>query len=317
MMGLLVAFVGATAVLALTAAVWLPLRAQEGVLRRRLDGFVDTRSAPAATATLGGLGKIRRRLQSNEAASGRLQRFLERRIQKAQLALTPNEVLIGAAVASVTAFMVGFVVNGILMAAIAAAAMPLLVLGILSNRANAIQRRFSDQLADTVALLANSVRAGQSVQQALEQVARDTAEPTRSAFALAVREIGFGASLPEALERLQERYPSEDVELVVTAINVHSVIGGSLVKILETTAETIRDRSRMIAEVKALTAQQRYSAYVLALLPVVAFVGLRLISPDYGNELLREGVMRFALMGAATLVVVGFLLMRRMASSDD
>ena len=320
MESLLLALFGAGAILSITAAVWLPLRAQDTVMRRRLDGFVDVKKAASAgplALELGGSRLRRRALVSpTDGPAGVLIRFFERRIAKAQIALTAREVLIGIGVAGGTALVLGNVFMGPVAGIAGAAAMPLLALAILGQRASKIQKKFVEQLADTVALLGNAVRAGQSVQQALEQVSRDAAEPTRSAFALTVREIGLGASLEDALLRLLERYPSEDLELVTTAINVHSTIGGSLVKILETTATTIRDRARMIAEVKALTAQQTYSAYVLSLLPVIAFVGLRFLSPDYANELLREGAMRFALIGATSLVVVGFLVMRGMSSVD-
>lgn len=319
MTSLLVALVGAAAVVSLTLAVWLPVRGRELALRRRIDGTVIGADARPRAATLGFAARLRRR--SADMEPGTIQsavlKMIEQRIARAQIDLTPLEVLIAVVVLSLTAFGVFAALESPLVGIAAALFVPLLALLVLAQRAAAIQRRFSEQLSDTVSLLANSVRAGHSVHQALEQVSHDAPEPTRSAFRLAVRELGLGASMEDALARLLERYPSEDMELITTAINVHSVIGGSLVKILETTAATIRERTRMIAEVKSLTSQQRYSAYVLALLPVTAFVGLRVLSPEYANELLKPGALRIAFFGACALVALGFMIMRNMASGDD
>jgi tight adherence protein B len=319
MTSILLALFGAGAVVTVTLAVWLPMRGRELALRRRIDGAViGTESRPRLVA-FDVFSRIRRR--SADVEPGTIQsalfQMVERRLARAQIALTPGELLVAVLILSATAFALLSALEGPVAGFGAAAVVPVIALLFLAQRAAKIQRRFSQQLSDTVSLLANSVRAGHSVPQALEQVSHDAPEPTRSAFQLAVRELGLGASMEDALARLLERYPSEDMELITTAINVHSVIGGSLVRILETTSTTIRERTRMNAEVKALTAQQRYSAYVLALLPVVAYVGLRFLSPDYASELLQPGALRIAFIGAAALVAMGFLIMRGMAGGDD
>lgn len=318
-MELVVALAGGAAVLMLAIGLWLPVRSRESVMQRRIDGFVTAGSGrPGALAVdLGGRRRHRVPPPAPAEVRGVAPRWLERRMEKAQVGLAPRAFVGAIAGTSVAASLVAAVAFGPLVGCVAAAATPALALFWLARRAGHVQRRFSIQLADTVSLLASSVRAGHSVQQALEHVSQEAPEPTRSAFALAVREVGLGASLEDALARLVERYPSEYMELVVTAINVHSAIGGSLAKILDGAAGTIRERTRMEAEVNALTAQQRYSAYVLALLPVFTLVGLWLISPDYLGDLLKPGGLRIALFGAAGLVLVGFIVMRRMAIVDE
>ncbi len=319
MNAVLVALVGVGAVVSITLAVWLPIRGRELALRRRIDGAVMGVESRPRLVAFDLASRFRRR--SEDMQPGTIQsaifKMAEQRIARAGISLTPGELLVAVLVLGATAFGLLTALEGPVAGMGGAAAVPLFALLFLAQRAGMVQRRFSDQLSDTVSLLANSVRAGHSVPQALEQVSHDAPEPTRSAFRLAVRELGLGASMEDALARLLERYPSEDMELITTSINVHSVIGGSLVRILETTAATIRERTRMNAEVKALTAQQRYSAYVLALLPVVAFVGLRFLSPEYANELLKPGSLRVAFIAACGLVVMGFLIMRGMAGSDD
>jgi tight adherence protein B len=159
------------------------------------------------------------------------------------------------------------------------------------------------------------VRAGHSLLQGFEQVAHESVEPTRSAMQQVVREMGLGASQDEALDRMAERFPSEDLDLIVTAINVQHQVGGSLSEILDDMAVTLRERARIEGDIRALTAQQRYSAYILALLPVFVAIALYFISRDY-ISLLLEGKLRFAAVGAALMIVVGFLTMRKMATID-
>lgn len=309
------------AVAAFTLALWVPSRSGEAAVRRRIAGFVEgaTGRPMKLAQDTGGRARwrgARRRQPAQEGSSGPWQ-FLERRLANAQLAVTPVEYTVVATAVTVVVLLGALVLTrGEPLAPLAAAAVPVVAILWLDWRSARIKARFRDQLADTVSLLASSVRTGHSVQVALEHVTQELPEPTRSAFSLVVREIGLGASMEEALIRLGERYPSDDLELLVTAVNVHSTIGGSLAKVLDQTAATIRERFRIAAEVKALTAQQRYAAYVLALLPVFTMVMLQIISPDYAKELFT-GALRLAVIGAAVLVIVGFMIMKRMATIDD
>jgi tight adherence protein B len=241
--------------------------------------------------------------------------WLSRMIVQAQVDVSVGEVIASIAVLSFLGFTLVSLFTGLLPLAVPAAAVAgSAPVGWLRWRRRAVERRFEKQLLDTISLLAGSVRAGHSLLQALENVTTEAPEPTRSAIALVVREIGLGASQESALERLADRMPSDDLELIVSAINVHQQIGGSLAKVLDAISETIRDRVRVAGDIKGLTAQQRYSAYVLSVLPVVAAVALFTFSPDYAGVLLAAGPLRVALIAAAGMVVGGFLIMNRIAA---
>jgi tight adherence protein B len=110
--------------------------------------------------------------------------------------------------------------------------------------------------------------------------------------------------------------PSDDLELIVSAVNVHHQIGGSLAKVIDAIADTIRGRDRIEGDIKSLTAQQRYSAYILTLLPVAAAGGLYLISPDYLAPLFDAGPLRAALIASIAMILAGFLILKRMARID-
>ena len=249
--------------------------------------------------------------------TGRLLRGLGDLHERAQIALTLSEVLATCVALAAVGTLFGLLLSDSLPTALLAGAatgsLPLLY---LRRRAAQVLRLFEQQLPASVDLLVAAVRAGHSLARALARVAAEAPEPTRGAVSRIVREIDFGVSAEEALARLAGRYPSPDMDLIVAAVVVQQRVGGSLPKVLELIAETTRQRVRLRDEVRSLTAQQRYSAYMLTLFPVVAFLALLLISPDYLTPLLEPGTGRMVQLGSAGLVVVAFLIMRRIGDVD-
>lgn len=314
---LLVALFGTASMATFALGLWLPAYLRHRTLRRRLSGFVQAGAAGGLAIDLGGRRRARttRRVANEQART--IVGWLTRMIVQAQVDVSVGEVFAAIALLSLLTFTLVSIFTGRLPvavpAALAAAAVPV---GWLRWRRRVLERRFEKQLLDTIALLAGSVRAGHSLLQALEHVTTEAPEPTRSAIALVVREIGLGASQEDALERLADRMPSDDLELIVSAINVHHQIGGSLAKVLDAISDTIRERVTVAGDIRGLTAQQRYSAYVLSLLPVVAAAFLFLFSPDYASVLLAAGPLRIALIAAAGMVFAGFMIMNRMAHID-
>jgi tight adherence protein B len=298
----LVVVLGVSTVLTLLLGLWIPAYVRSRDLRRRVGALAAFTSGTAID--LGGRRRSRGLRTGPRATSNPLLHFFEVRLDRAALDLTAGEV-VGATV--ILAASAGF------MAVVLWGPVPALVAAFLAGMLPLLFFRF--RLPDTVALLASTVRAGHSLLQGFEQVAHESIEPTREAMQQVVREMGVGASQDEALDRMAERFPSEDLDLIVTAINVQHQVGGSLSEILDDMALTLRERARIEGDIRALTAQQRYSAYILALLPVFVAVALYFISRDYVS-LLLEGKLRFAAIGAVLMVIVGFLTMRRMASID-
>jgi tight adherence protein B len=179
-------------------------------------------------------------------------------------------------------------------------------------------RRFGEQLPDTITLLANSLRAGSSFLQGLELVTREGRPPISEEFERVVREMSLGVALQPALNNLVRRVDSEDLELMVTAINIQSQVGGNLATVLDSIAYTIRERIRIQGEIQTLTAMQRYSGYVITLLPVGLAIILFIISPSYIGRLLQNppeilglpaGVV-FLILGGISMLI-GYILIRR------
>lgn len=306
----LVSFLGATATFVLLAGLWYPAYTRSRDLRRRA-GLL---ALPSAVSTdLGGRRQTRVARRPAWEPHGKLLRGLGKRIEMAGLDLTPGEVVIAMAILGAAGGLIGVILGGAIaavLAGVAGGALPLLWIRMRHGRR---QRAFLRQLPDAVALLAGAVRAGHSLMQGLEQVAKEAPEPTRGALEQVVREIGFGAPQDEALERLGQRFWSQDLDLIITSIGVQQQVGGSLGEILDEMSETLRERERINGEIAALTAPQKYSAYVLALLPVFVTITIFLISREYMQGLF-EGVMRIAAAGAGLMVLIGFLIMRKIAT---
>ncbi|MDP9265609.1 MAG: type II secretion system F family protein, partial [Chloroflexota bacterium] len=242
---------------------------------------------------------------------------IETLITEAAVDLTVMEVVGGMGIGLIVGLLLGLLLTGstflALLIGVGGAAIPVAWLKLRRKRRLG---KFQAQLAESVALLASAVRAGHSLLQGLELAAKESPEPTRAIIEVVVREIGLGAPQGEALERLAAMYPSEDIDLIVSAITIHQQAGGSLSKVLDLIAETIRERSRIAADISALTSQQRFSAYVLSALPILVAIALFFISPDYIGVFFSSTLLKFAMGGAGLLVVVGFLVMRKMAAID-
>ena len=151
-----------------------------------------------------------------------------------------------------------------------------LVVGHLAERRRA---KFAEQLPDTLQLLTSTLRSGYGLLQALDSVAQEAAEPARTEFRRVLLEIRVGRDLSAALRALSDRMRSQDFDWVVGAIEINREIGGDLAAVLDSTAETIRERQRVYRQMQALTAEGRLSGYILTALPVVVALAMRFINP--------------------------------------
>ncbi|MBL8061506.1 MAG: type II secretion system F family protein [Anaerolineales bacterium] len=141
--------------------------------------------------------------------------------------------------------------------------------------------KFNDQLPDMLNLMVNGLRAGYSTMQAMEAISKELPAPINDEFRRVVQEMQIGIPMETALENLLRRIPSDDLDFVVTAINVQREVGGNLSEILDNISFTIRERIRIKGEVRVLTAQVRTSGTVLSLIPFGLTLILWFLNPDY------------------------------------
>lgn len=142
-------------------------------------------------------------------------------------------------------------------------------------------KAFGDQLGDGITLMANGLRAGYSLLQAMEAVGREMPDPMSTEFRRVVQEIGLGVDNERAFNNLLRRVPSSDLDMMITAINVQQEVGGNLSEILEIIGFVIRERIRIKGEIQVLTAQGQLSGYVISFLPVVLGLILFAMNREY------------------------------------
>jgi tight adherence protein B len=149
---------------------------------------------------------------------------------------------------------------------------------------------FNNQLGDTINMLANSLRSGYSLLQSMDLVSREAPPPVSQEFRRVVQEVGLGLTTEQALANLLRRVPSDDLDLMITAVNIQHEVGGNLAQILETIGHTIRERVRIKGEIRVLTAQGRISGYVITGLPLFLAVVISVINPDYMAPIFTFGL---------------------------
>jgi tight adherence protein B len=182
--------------------------------------------------------------------------------------------------------------------------------------------RFNEQLADMLNLMVNGLRAGYSTMQAMEAVSKELPAPISDEFRRVVQEMQLGVPMIQSLDNLLRRIPSEDLDLVVTAINVQREVGGNLAEILDTISYTIRERVRIKGEIRVLTTQVMYSGRFLAMLPIFVLGVLFVLNRSYMMEFFSaENNTRlpcgyFALVCAAALIISGYVAMNKLGDIE-
>ncbi len=293
----------------------------ENRLRRyalRQGAVADVAADPRGATMTGLMSQQVGRVIAGRSFAANLQADLAR----ADLKLTAAEFLVIQGIATMT-----FVVLGYVLVALIFGPNPLAIpifgfIGFIlpkmwvSRRQVSRLNAFNDQLADTIVLMSNSLRSGMSLLQGMDMVSKEGNPPISEEFARVTREVGLGISPQDALLHLVRRIRSDDLDLMVTAINVQHEVGGNLARILNTIADTIRERVKLKGEIRTITSQQRMSGYILALLPV--FVGgfLALASPGYIMPMFSGFPYLILPIAGGVSIVLGFLVIREIVNIE-
>lgn len=177
-------------------------------------------------------------------------------------------------------------------------------------------RKFEAQLADSLTLIASSLRSGYSFLRAIQVVGQEMPGPIAEEFRRAVAESNLGLPTEQALGQIVERVPSYDLELIVTAVNIQMQVGGNLAQILDTIAGTIRERVRNQREIAALTAEGKLSGVVCIAMPPVMFLLLWLGNPAYMLPLFQDPWGRLAMIAAGIMQVIGIFWTKAIVRID-
>ena len=243
-------------------------------------------------------------------------RRLQELIDQANLKYRAADVFALSVLLAVGAFIVfSIAVPGLLFARllVSAAAGAAPVLYVIRKRARRL-RKFEEMLPDAIDLFTRTMRAGHNIHSGLETIANETADPVRMEFRKLMEELALGSQVEPALHALGARVPLIDLKFFITGLILQRQTGANMVSVLENLAMLVRERLNMAARLKAHTAQQRFSAGLLCLLPVVVGLGFWVLKPEYIRLLWTDPLGQKFFTYAIISEIIGILVIRKIAN---
>jgi tight adherence protein B len=237
------------------------------------------------------------------------------RLKRAGVQLNPGAFSLLVAVTTMLGALIGARMGpiGVLAGAFTGGFAPF---GWLHARYQRRQRAYEEQLPDAIDMLASALKSGYSFHAATNFLGQELAEPLGPQFSRMYDEQRLGIDARTALMNFEERVGSVDVKMLVTALLIQRETGGNLGEVLQNTSDMLRQRATIRGQLKTLTAEATYSARILGLLPVLVFVALSYMIPDFIDGFMESPQGQAMLVGAAVSVVLGYMIMMKIADVD-
>jgi len=313
-LALLVFLIGAGAVFGGYAAVThLPAVLARRQLDRRLHdvsakaGDDDPDSTVLKESTAGPLPGVDRAMSNTRVGS-----WLGRLIEQSGTRTTPSGIfLIMLVLAAALGFATSIFVHVPLAPLAAGVVGAVLPLGWLKHRRTVRLKRFEEQFPEALDLLSRAIRAGHAFQTAMGMVADEMDKPVGPEFKKTFDEQNFGLPMKDALDNLTFRVPLLDVRFFATAVLIQRETGGNLSEILENLSHVVRERFKILRQVRVYTAHGRFTGYILLALPAVLGIALSFINPDHMHQLFHVKMGQMMLMGALVMQTIGFLWIKQ------
>jgi len=305
---LAVGLLSTLAVMAFVMGVYVVVE-RPGDITHRLETYAAVARKPhdksESRKGISGLLGLLDRLLSGQSIG----RALALRLAQANIRMTVPEFIVISLSLAVALGAVGFAFQRHFISGLAAGAVGLALPWVLleSRRGKRI-KAFHEQLIDVLTLVVGSLRGGHALLTALDLVSKELGPPASEEFDRVLREIGFGLSQAEALNNLVARMETDDLQLIVTAVNISHEVGGNLSMVLEKITETLRERIRLQGEIRVLTTQQRLTSYVLAALPILLTIVLAVLNPKWILQMFQPGWVRIIPAAAFISDAVGFTI---------
>ncbi len=315
----LLVFLTVTFVVVAVFLVWRGAREdRDARLKRRLSALGKEGGEPVISPSI-----LRDELLSQIPALHRwlskigIARRLDRLLKQADSPMRVGELLLFTLVFAAAGFAVGYligrsVISGIV-GALLAGCLP--ILNVVRRKRRRV-KSFGEQFPDALDLMTSALRAGHAFTGAIQMVADEMPDPVAREFKDTFDEQNLGLSFKEALMNLADRVDSMDLKFFVIAMVIQRETGGNVSEILEKIGYTIRERFKVLGQLRALTAEARLSGVVLALLPIAVGLILLLINPSYILFLFRESVGHYMLGAAVTLQLIGYVWIKRIVSIE-
>jgi tight adherence protein B len=248
------------------------------------------------------------RLVANSAVGGKLQRLID----QSGVDTTPSAMIMSSVLACAVGLLVGILFSSQPIAAPVAAVGGLIAPFIwLKHKATKRLKRFEEQFPEALDLLSRAIRAGHAFQTAMGMVADELPAPVGPEFKKTFDQQNFGLPLKDALNELAERIALLDVKFFVTAVLIQRDTGGNLSEILDNLAHVVRERFKILRQVRVHTAHGRFTGYVLLGLPGALVLALMFVNPEHMGLLFSERMGHIMVAGAIVLQTVGYFWIRQ------
>ena len=292
------------------------ITSERSLVEQRLGRFLeDDRPQPEQEAG----GSIITEWLNRRVAKSSMGDRVARELARADLKFKVAEYFALVFMSTVVTALVAYIIQPIYISAIIGAIVGLFIPRFYVKRQQTVRlNKFNDQLSDMLNLMVNGLRAGYSTMQALEAVSRELPAPISDEFHRVVQEMQIGIPMEKSLDNLLRRIPSDDLDFVITAINVQREVGGNLSEILDNISFTIRERVRIKGEIRVMTAQVRTSGTVLSLIPVFLTAALWFISPEYIGSFFDRGPLCgwAAVITIVIMIGLGYFVMMKIADIE-
>ena len=189
--------------------------------------------------------------------------------------------------------------------------LPLFAIYVMRNKR---LKHFSEQLPEALDIIAKSLRAGHPISASFNLVAQEMPDPIGSEFGILIDEMTYGYDMDEALKNLAYRVPQEDLQFFVVSVNVQRQTGGNLAEVLSNLSKVIRDRIRMFAKIRAVSAEGRWSGIIISIIPFLLIAWLNFIVPSFLGDVSDDPVFVPAMIMAATLLIIGLITIYKMVN---
>ena len=226
------------------------------------------------------------------------------------------KLAIFVAIGTVVMFVAVLTLRGDLIEAALITVVSVLVLPYLTLRflRSSRQKKFGAQFPDAIDIIVRSLRAGHPIPIAISMVGRELPDPVGSEFGMVADEVTYGADMETAMRSLYFRVGQDDLPLFVTAVAIQGSTGGNLSEILENLSSVIRQRFKMRRKIRALAAEGRFSAILLSGLPIVMFLILKAVAPDFYGKVWHEDATKIGLAAAGAWMLLGNYVMYRLVN---
>ncbi|MDF2882564.1 MAG: type secretion system protein [Clostridiaceae bacterium] len=248
---------------------------------------------------------------------GENQQKLNQELISAGVNLKPEEyVMLKWFLAFITGAIVYLFVS-IKLLSIPAAVSGYIYLGIwLKNKRKLRLQKFNDALPDMINTIIGSLKSGYSIGQAMKTVSEESESPVKDEINVLLNELNYGITMEEALNNLNTRMPSVDLDLMIRAILIQRQVGGNLSSILEIIVNTIRERKKLERRVRTLTAQGRLSGKIIGALPFFLAGFIYLLNPEYITDFLKNTAGQLAISIGILLALVGRIVINRITKIE-